>query len=335
MKICRLILSLSILLLSSLNFAASARVRDWDKVLDRYEKLCDKCLELKRQEESGETISKRELSKLMKELGSLKNELKEGSGKMSPEQKERFQRIRNRFISMPIPEPISAPPSPSATPAIVVQLPAQERLSRPEPTPEDQPIPTPKRHIQMPELPKYQSSNSLSLPEVEKIPASKSQLLGRKYFVSGSANVCIYPRLSYGIMCALDPVECLWGTYLRFSSNFISRDYDYDCLSNGDTSFGSIWTSGESSYSSRQWAAGACYRLNNWLRIYAGAGYGQVVTCWEDSSGSWARVVDLSPCGILLDAGALFNLGKLEVNIGINCTAFKLTALQIGIGYGF
>lgn len=343
MFICRLIICLSIFLLSSLNFGSSARVRDWDAVLDKYERLCDRCLELKKQEKAGQAVSKRALRQLMKELSSLKNELKEGSGKMSIAQRERFQRIRSKILSEPTQVPVSSPSISSVATVAAASFPAPSPPSPPaSPTPEPEPelpsgpAPVPQIHVRMPVKAEYNEPDSLRVPQIkDAVPATRSQLLGRKFFVSGIASTCIYPKSSFGIMCAVDPTDYLWGAYARFSSNYQSRGYDYDCLSNGDTGSGAIWTSGESLYSTWLWAVGPCYRLKPWLRVYAGLGYGKVRTYWEDSSGYWARVTDLSPEGLLLDAGSLFSLGKLELNAGISVTAFRLASFHIGIGYNF
>ena len=74
-------------------------------MLDRYEILCQECLDLKRQADSGKEIPKHRFSKLIRELNSLKSELKEASGQMSEEQEERFALIRDRFLEAQNPKP--------------------------------------------------------------------------------------------------------------------------------------------------------------------------------------------------------------------------------------
>ena len=69
--------------------------------------------------------------------------------------------------------------------------------------------------------------------------------------------------------------------------------------------------------------------------MFAGLGYGSALTLWEDSSGDWARVADLSPRGLLFETGTIFNLGRVNFCLSYSCTALRLSELQLGIGYDF
>lgn len=73
---------------------------DWDKVLDRYEALCDQCIDLKLRAESGEKVSGAEFSRLVGNLNNLRKLLREDSGSMSPAQRARFSRIRDRYSNV-------------------------------------------------------------------------------------------------------------------------------------------------------------------------------------------------------------------------------------------
>lgn len=73
---------------------------DWDKVLDRYEALCDQCIDLKLRAESGEKVSGAEFSRLIGNLNNLRKLLREDSGSMSPTQRSRFSRIRDRYSNV-------------------------------------------------------------------------------------------------------------------------------------------------------------------------------------------------------------------------------------------
>lgn len=73
---------------------------DWDKVLDRYEALCDQCIDLKLRAESGEKVSGAEFSRLIGNLNNLRKLLREDSGSMSPAQRSRFSRIRDRYSNV-------------------------------------------------------------------------------------------------------------------------------------------------------------------------------------------------------------------------------------------
>ncbi|MGM9791446.1 MAG: hypothetical protein ACI3Y4_03470 [Candidatus Cryptobacteroides sp.] len=344
MKFCRSALCLVFLLVCSLTFA-SPKARNWDKVLDRYELLCEKCLELKRLSDSGQDIPKHKFSKLIKELNALKNEVRDASGQMSEEQAERFASIRDRFLeaqgarkreTQPIP-PAPAVQAPAMAPPqiIVLQKPVTRQLPPPPINPEDYVVELPQNPITGPQLLDWEQCDGLEIPMPEKKPASKSMLLGRKNYLSGIVCISIYPKPSYGLLLALDPLESRLGAYVRASSNFAPRGYGYDCLSDGTTSYGTIWTSGEVSYFTAQASLGPCYRLNNWLRLYGGLGYGTALTLWEDSSGGWARVLDRSPRGLLFEAGTIFNLGRVNFSLSYTCTALRLSELQLGLGYNF
>lgn len=73
---------------------------DWDKVLDKYEALCDQCIDLKLRAESGEKVSGAEFSRLIGNLNNLRKLLREDSGSMSPAQRARFSRIRDRYSNV-------------------------------------------------------------------------------------------------------------------------------------------------------------------------------------------------------------------------------------------
>ena len=75
-------------------------VKDWDRILDKYESLCESCIQLKLKAEAGEKISKSAFGKLFSSLAELRTELKEGSGSMSEQQRERFASIRARYSAV-------------------------------------------------------------------------------------------------------------------------------------------------------------------------------------------------------------------------------------------
>ena len=325
--------------------SASPKARNWDKVLDRYEILCQQCLELKRQADSGKEIPKHRFSKLIRELNSLKSELKEASGQMSEEQEERFALIRDRFLEAQSPRqrdtrPVAKPPTVNAQALalpqiIVLYRPLTRQLPPPPVKPEDYVVEHPAKQIPCPEQLEWAHIDALEVSRPQKKPASRSVLLGRKFYLSGIACVSIYPKPSYSILLALDPLDAPLGAYIHAGSNFAPRSYDYDCLSDGTTSYGTIWTSGRTSYFTTQASIGPCYRINSRLRAYAGLGYGSALTLWEDSSGKWARVADRSPRGLLFELGSIFNMGRVNLSISYSCTALKLSELQLGIGYSF
>ena len=344
MKTCRSALCFVLILVSCLTFA-SPKARNWDKVLDRYEILCRQCLELKQQADSGKEIPKHKFSKLVRELNILKIELKEASGQMSEEQSKRFASIRDSFLeardspkseTKPVPQaPVLVAPAIAPPQIIVLQRPISRQQPPPPIKAEDYVVERPQRQIPCPELLEWAHRDSLEVCRQEKKPASRSALLGRKFYFSGLACISVFPKPSYGLLLALDPIDSRIGVYARASSNFAFRDFDYDCLSDGTTSYGTIWTSGESSYFIAQASLGPCYRINEWLRVFGGLGYGSALTLWEDSSNHWARVADCSPRGVLFELGTIINLGRVNFSCSYSCTALQLSELQLGLGYNF
>ena len=137
-----------------------------------------------------------------------------------------------------------------------------------------------------------------------------------------------------------------------------SEASSYDCLSDGTTTTGFIWTSGRESSGALSLSAGASYALVSRpgsgsvasqgsafatssgpgplaLRLYAGAGYGGRTVLWEDASGRWAKVSDLSPSGLSADAGLLLDLGHLSLMAGLSTVSFQTLGLELGLGLLF
>ncbi len=67
---------------------------DWDSVLDRYEAITARCVELRAKVAAGESVPASSVTSLFGELGRLRTTLQQASGKMTKAQKERFEAIR-------------------------------------------------------------------------------------------------------------------------------------------------------------------------------------------------------------------------------------------------
>ena len=91
--------------------AEPASDRKWDRVLDRYESLCNECLAMKRKAEAGEKVSTKSLTRVLSDLEELRNVLKDAGGSMSPEQLSRFDNIRRRYSPEPAAAETSTEPS--------------------------------------------------------------------------------------------------------------------------------------------------------------------------------------------------------------------------------
>ena len=125
------------------------------------------------------------------------------------------------------------------------------------------------------------------------------------------------------------------GAYISARSNFASNGFAYECRQDGTCDFGRFWASGNSRRYRLSLAAGPVYAFHKHFSAYAGLGYGQQNILWEDSSGSWARVSDLSARGLLLDAGVLWSPGRIVIGAGASLTAFRAPSGTISIGLNF
>lgn len=70
---------------------------NWDKVLDRYEQITERCLQLREKLEAGERVPGSSVSELLGELAKLRSQLKDASASMTPSQRSRFAAVRSRY----------------------------------------------------------------------------------------------------------------------------------------------------------------------------------------------------------------------------------------------
>lgn len=163
-------------------------------------------------------------------------------------------------------------------------------------------------------------------------PVQASQPRRLHGFVLAQAGV--FPELSGGLVLGLRG-GALWGGYLAARSNFRAVAPDYDCGSDGRADFGPVWTSGARQASRFTVAGGAWYAASDWLRVYAGTGYGRRTLCWEDTEGAWVRVTDYSAAGPALDAGLIFSFGRFALSLGGEAIAFRQFGVSLGAGFCF
>lgn len=67
----------------------------------------------------------------------------------------------------------------------------------------------------------------------------------------------------------------------------------------------------------------------------AAAGYGQTNLFWQDISGTWMNVSDVSTKGAELEIGGIFHLGVLGFSLGVSTTQFKYAEFKVGLGFVF
>ena len=125
------------------------------------------------------------------------------------------------------------------------------------------------------------------------------------------------------------------GPYASARSNFASAAADYSCLGSGATDFGFLWASGNVRSSRHAVSAGAVISLNRFLGAFCGAGYGSESVLWEDTSGQWARVEDMSCKGIMAEAGLTFTAGRFAFCLGVSSIRFAQASVLAGAGISF
>lgn len=334
--------------------AESASIgKNWDRILDRYEVLCNECIDMKSRVEAGEKISSKDISKLLNSLGKIREELKGGSGSMTQEQLERFERIRAAYTSAFAPQQEAvvnseetAEPSQdiraevrshtsdkkSAETKAVKQEPSAATVRRESEGPRAEALRQEFREIPqmavMSSLVESRDNISIVIERTEVSPRYEEQ---RTLSISASALISVLPDPAYGLMFTLSRRDVAWGGYAKFISNFKNTAYRYDCISTDE----SLWLSGNSSIALHQFSAGATMRIGENFGVFAGMGYGSYTTTWEDSFGEWMRVTDHSTKGLLLEAGLSWTSGKVSFTGGGSITDLHYTNLFLGIGLQF
>lgn len=279
----------------ALNFDSLAQDRavdDMDARLAEYEALCRECLALKARVASGERLTRDEAEGLLSSFVAVNRSLKDCEDAMTVVQRQRFVAIGRWFST-------GEPP----------QMPDQAVL-------------------QMSVVPSVTlvgpPAEPLRWRPVQLCPKSRGQI----YVMTDFA----MPQFSYGLMAGY--LHKRLGGYIRFRSNFHKLPaMSYECFSDGSLlSGGKFWASEESLVSAIAMTAGVLVAFNNYLTVYAGAGYGSSVYAWQDIDGAWARVTDISRKGMCADAGVIFSWRRLALSAGISTMSFRTAAFTCGIG---
>lgn len=158
---------------------------------------------------------------------------------------------------------------------------------------------------------------------------------GRKMCYSVASAVSVSPDFAAGLMFSMTGKANGFGGYIKAMSNFKSAESQYECHSDGTFDEGTMWLSGKSAVSKLKLSTGARISFPKHYGFYAGAGYGNFVTTWQDISGNWAKVKDKSASGLLCEFGILYDLGLVEFTVGVSTIAFKYSDLDIGVGIRF
>ncbi len=303
----------SFLLMLFLMFPASAQRTDgYDRALDKYESICDRCLELRARAEAGQSVDTEALRGLLAELSSLRKTLSGASGKMSAVQSERFEAIKARYTSGIDGKSKAAEFLPRLNPLTTSGLRAKdfgisERETRRE------------AEAEASTNPARESSSRKSV--VSDVRAA--------VLASGGC----FPTPSFGAMAAVS-----WrgvGLYAGYRGNFRSGEYDYVCSSDGVSEYGRVWASGAVRQSRGVVTGGLCVFPARRFGFYAGAGRSSYKLCWEDSTGEWAEVEDRSYDSLAVDAGLFLTFDRLVFSAGAVSDFSGHADIQIGVGIRF
>lgn len=293
---------------------AWAQSDQWDRALDSYQTICDRCILLRERSLRGDEIAPEELTSLLEQVSSLRATLQKGSGSMSKAQKERFERIKGRYMAAFQPQGMLGD-----GPALKVARPTLD-LPRIEWGPALRLHSGTGKTYLHPDTPS-------SHPEGARRPKD----LSTSIMILGGWS----PKsLSYGAMATITGRKL--GVYIKGRSNFKNQvTASYLCLSDGTSDGVPIWTTGKDSHTEWALGAGGIIRLSNAFSLYAGSGYGISETFWEDATGKWAKVEDYSVKGICADAGILFTKNYFQASAGLSTISLKNPALEIGLGISF
>lgn len=227
--------------------AEGASIRkNWDRILDRYEILCNECIDMKNRVEAGEKISSKDISKLLNSLGKIREELKGGSGSMTQEQLERFESIRAAYTSAFAPQQqevnseetaessqdiraevrSQTSDKKSAETKAVKKEPNAATVRRESEEPRAEALRREFREIPqmaaMSSLVKSRESISIVIERTEISPRHEEQ---RTLSISASALISVLPDPAYGLMFTLSGRDAAWGGYAKFMSNFKNTAY--------------------------------------------------------------------------------------------------------------
>lgn len=279
-----------------------AQDRRWDAALDQYQQICDECMDIRARSAAGERIQASSVAQLLTKLSSLRGTLQDAKGSMSPAQRLRFESIRLRYEEV---------------------FGGSRKVSLPD---VDAPAGLPSL-LEAPQAQAIPHSPLLSAPA----PGSSPAALATPSF--GFILYAGVPALYYGAMAILGGER--FGGFVKGAVSIPYTQGGYGCLSDGTTTGGYIWTSGAECISRWLVAAGATFSPWRFITLYAGGGYGSRSILWQDVSGNWATVTDLSAAGFTADGGIIFNIGPVSILAGASTIGFTNVTAEFGLGVRF
>ena len=304
------------ILLVSLN--ASARDY-WDDVLDRYEHICNRCIELKNRMAAGETVSSSVVTELFKELSNLRNQLKNSSKSMTNAQKRRFESIRSRYegkdvTSAALHQKQKRPDQSRAVSQVPPYTPVITRIDK---------LPVLK-NVSVPHIPFHYSEFILERRTVSTQPAPEPL----PWRIDAAAYVQFNAVPAPGLFLSAGKQQ--FGIFTSICTNLRRDLSSYTILSDGTIEGGGYyWGNGQSRYTLTSILAGPVWYPFKDIAVYAGAGYADYGLLCQDTDESWTRVSDYGGKGLAGTAGLMITLKRIDLLAGIwwqNEIAFTLGA---------
>ena len=297
----------------------------WEQILQRYQVFCDGAVAAK----AGDKEAARQLRTQADSISLLLKAVK-GSN-MTPSQQQRFSRMKQRYADV-----VSLPDFPAVPAPSVIQVVSGQTIVIRDTVfvvREIHQTDTVRIVEQVEKLVEVPVDRVVEVPvpaaAAEAVPLVSTVVPQPRYLLLAQA---VVPDFSYGLMAG---VMRKAGFYVRFDSNFHFPKTDYACTSDGQASYGQIWTTGRSLCSRLSATGGALWHPLSWLSLYAGAGYGRRTLCWEDVSGHWAQVSDASYSGVAADLGVVFNLDHFALSVGVTSLGFSRIDASLGVGVVF
>ncbi len=314
-----------LLLFASFRLAAQD---DCDSVLDRYEQICDKCLELRTRMAAGESVDYSAVTGLLEELGKLRAQLRSASGSMTKEQKERFASIRSRYDGH------ASPPGQTAK-AGRKPVKAKKRIQPPPLEPKFPRHPPIEAVMPPPGVPPLPIGTSIAgalapRPPAPARPQAKSPCPWR---FDAALTVQFNATPAAGLFASTSYKA--FGAFLSARTNFVPAIKEsYAITADGRIEGGGLfWGQGASSYSLGSICAGPIWHLLPSLALYVGAGYADSSLMLLDAGGKWARVTDYGARGLAGEAGAVVTLGSFNILAGLWWQ--REVAFTAGLGWKF
>lgn len=312
---------------------ASARTDGYDKALDKYAYICDRCIEMRDRARSGQGVSEESLRSMLEELAALRRTLSGASGRMSAAQLARFEEIKARYR-----QGMSSPDSDGVGRS-------GKRGFVPLPKIGGIPLPVAELADASGTLRGTSTGWCTSTSSVTSKGgasagwcASTGSATGRSgasagLEVSVLADAGIFPTPSYGAAAVVT-----WngvGAYAGFRSNFGKNEYSYTCTSDGLTEYGRVWATGKVRQSRSVATAGFAMWVSRHFGFRLGAGLTSYTRCWEDVSGQWAKVEDKSFNGLAADGGIFLTFKPFVFSVGVTSDFSGHADLQLGVGVRF